>query len=297
MLLILTLTALLFTASMSQITGYGNMTVDYGRDSKYGCAVANLKDVQQVTWQRLVPDRPIENLATYSKRFGEHVNNPYRGKVIFTEATLSSSSITLANVTWEDESCYICAFNRYPDGSMRKQICVTVQGISSFKTEVHAPSSDPEEEEEEDEEVVFSCSATGKPAPAIQWEIPSQATDTHRQPITTVVNEDKTFTSSSNVTLRLPAGWEGHVVCLLNSGAMGQRSERIPFSLPAREKQEEEGKTQSTSGTALVTSAVVSVTFIIIIIIVVVVVVIKRTRPRRPEERKMDNNDLNVVLM
>ncbi|KAI4831683.1 hypothetical protein KUCAC02_001212 [Chaenocephalus aceratus] len=294
MLLILTLTALLFTASMSHITGYGNMTVDYGQDSKYGCAVANLKDVQQVTWQRLVPDRPIENLATYSKRFGEHVNDPYRGKVIFTEATLSSSSITLANVTWEDESCYICSFNRYPDGSMRKQICFTVQGISSFKTEVHTPSSDPEEEEKE---VVFSCSATGKPAPTIKWEIPSQATHTHRQPITTVSNGDKTFTSSSNLTLRLPAGWEGHVVCLLNSGAMGQRSERIPFSLPAREKQEEEGKTQSTSGTALVTSTVVSVIFILIIIIFIVVVVIKRTRSRRPEERKMGNNDLNLVLM
>ncbi|KAL3045681.1 hypothetical protein OYC64_013852 [Pagothenia borchgrevinki] len=291
MLLILTLTALLFTASMSQITGYGNTTVAYGRDSKYGCAVANPGGVQQVTWQRLFPDRPIENLATYNTRFGETVNDPYRGKVIFTEATLSSSSITLANVTWADESCYICVFNVFPEASMRKQICLTVQGISSFKTEVHAPSSDPEEEEEE--EVVFSCSATGKPAPTIQWEIPSQATYTHRQPITTVANGDKTFTSSSNITLRLPAGWEGHVDCLLNSGAMGQRRERIPFSLPARE---EEGKTQSTSGTALVTSAVVSVTFIIIIIIIIVVVVaIKRTRLRRP--RKMGNNDLNLVLM
>ncbi|KAF3857257.1 hypothetical protein F7725_009116 [Dissostichus mawsoni] len=226
MLLILTLNALLFTASMSQITGYGNTTVAYGRDSKYGCAVADPTGVLQVTWQRLFPDRSIENLATYNRRFGEHVNDPYRGKVIFTEAMLSSSSITLANVTWADESCYICSFNVYPDG---------------FKTEVHAPSSDPEEEEEE-EEVVFSCSATGKPAPTIQWEIPSEATHTHRQPITTVANGDKTFTSSSNITLRLPAGWEGHVDCLLNSGAMGQRSERIPFSLPAREKPEEEGK-------------------------------------------------------
>ena len=100
---------------------------------------------------------------------------------------------------------------------------------------MHALSSDPEEEEEE--EVVFSCSATGKPAPTIQWEIPSEATRTHRQPISTVANGDKTFTSSSNIILRLPAGWEGHVDCLLNSGAMGQRRERIPFSLPAREEE------------------------------------------------------------
>ncbi|KAF3857090.1 hypothetical protein F7725_008949 [Dissostichus mawsoni] len=206
MLLILTLNALLFTASMSQITGYGNTTVAYGRDSKYGCAVADPTGVLQVTWQRLFPDRSIENLATYNRRFGEHVNDPYRGKVIFTEAMLSSSSITLANVTWADESCYICSFNVYPDGSMRKQISVTLRKRRRRRKRL--------------------CSA-------------ALLQENQLQPY--IANGDKTFTSSSNITLRLPAGWEGHVDCLLNSGAMGQRSERIPFSLPAREKPEEEG--------------------------------------------------------
>ncbi len=82
----------------------------------------------QVTWQRLFKDDSVENLATYSHRFGQQVNNPYVGKVIFTEASLSATSITLKNVTWGDESCYICSFNEYPDGSKRKKTCLTVQG-------------------------------------------------------------------------------------------------------------------------------------------------------------------------
>lgn len=84
--------------------------------------------VLQVTWQRLFKDESIENLATYSKRFGQQVNEPYQGKVTFTEASLHSTSISLRNVTWEDESCYICSFNAYPEGSKRKQTCLKVQG-------------------------------------------------------------------------------------------------------------------------------------------------------------------------
>lgn len=84
--------------------------------------------MRQVTWQRLVGDEPIENLATYSEKFGKQINQPYQGKVILTEASLSSTSITLKDVEWKDESCYICSFNVYPDGTTREQTCITVRG-------------------------------------------------------------------------------------------------------------------------------------------------------------------------
>lgn len=84
--------------------------------------------VLQVTWHRPSTDERIENLATFSKHFGEQVNEPYKGKVTFKERSLNSSAILLRNITWEDEGCYICAFNVYPDGSKRKQMCLTVQG-------------------------------------------------------------------------------------------------------------------------------------------------------------------------
>ncbi|KAK9523915.1 hypothetical protein VZT92_017797 [Zoarces viviparus] len=276
MLLILILTALLFKASTSQITGYGNKTADYGGDAHYSCSVADATGVLQVTWQKLFNEEVIENLATYSKRFGQQVNDPHRGKVIFTEASLSSTSITLRNVTWGDESCYICSFNVYPDGSKRKQTCLTVQGISKVRTEVQPPNSDGEDE---DVEVVFSCSATGKPAPTVHWDFSPGATSSDQPLTSTESNGDHTFTSSRNVTLQVPAGWTGHVDCLLNKGAAGQRRERIPFSLPASKK-EEEGRGLSSVGIALVITA----TAVLLISLVAAAVTRKRLKGTRRNE-------------
>lgn len=70
----------------------------------------------------------MENLATYSERFGQQVNEPYRGKVSFAEASLGSTSIALKNLTWADDGCYTCSFNVYPDGSRKKRACLTVRG-------------------------------------------------------------------------------------------------------------------------------------------------------------------------
>ncbi|XP_044043797.1 nectin-1-like [Siniperca chuatsi] len=255
MLLILIFTGLLIKASTSQITGYGNTTAAYGGNVHYSCAVANPTGVLQVTWQRLFKDESIENLATYSKRFGQQVNEPYREKVIFTEASLNSTSITLMNVTWEDESCYICSFNVYPGGSKRKQTCLTVQGISEVKTHVQPPTGG---HEEEDAKLVFSCSATGKPAPTIEWTFSPGATCLEQPQTFTVTNSDHTYTSSRNITLQVPPDWNGHVDCLLNNRVTGERRERIPFSLrDGHKKKEEKGKGLSSSGIALVIATVV----------------------------------------
>ncbi|XP_035533765.1 OX-2 membrane glycoprotein-like [Morone saxatilis] len=251
MLQIYILFGLLFKASASQITGYGNGTADYGGEARYKCILADPTGVLQVTWQRLFKDDSIENLATYSKRFGLQVNEPYVGKVILAEASLTSTSILVKNVTWEDESCYICSFNVYPDGSKRKKTCLTVQGISKVNTGVQLVSS--ENEERDMEEVVFSCSATGKPAPTIQWAISPHLTSLD-QLQSTVANGDHTFTSSRNITLKVPLDWKGHVDCMLNSGMIGQRRERIPFS-SSLGKIKKEGKGLSQSGVAVIVCA------------------------------------------
>ncbi|XP_039997709.1 OX-2 membrane glycoprotein-like isoform X2 [Xiphias gladius] len=208
--------------------------------------------VLQVTWQRLFKDESVDNLATYSKRFGQQVNEPYRGKLSFTEASLSSTSISLRNVSWQDESCYICSFNVYPDGSRRRQTCLTVQGISAVNT-AYVPGSG---RAGEDTEAVFSCSATGKPAPTVEWDISPGATQPDLPQTATVMNGDHTFTSSHNITLQVPPDWAGHVDCVLNRGLRGQRWERIPFSLgaghPEKDREDDDGKGQRRSGFALV---------------------------------------------
>lgn len=85
-------------------------------------------------------------------------------------------------------------------------------------------------DEREDGEVVFGCSATGKPAPTIEWSISEGAATSDQQPPVTVTNRDHTVTSSSNITVKVPSGWSGHADCVVNRGKLGERTERIPFS-------------------------------------------------------------------
>ncbi|CAJ1087571.1 OX-2 membrane glycoprotein isoform X1 [Xyrichtys novacula] len=256
------LTLLLFKASVSEITMHGERTADYGRSVLYSCAVDDSTGVLQITWQRLVKDS-MENLATFSKRFGKQVNEPYSGKVVFTEASLNSTSITVKNVTWEDSGCYICSFNVYPAGSQRKQICLTVQGISEIKTKVHPTSTEHVVEEDDEEVVVVTCSATGKPAPTIQWAVPADATQLDTPKPASVQNRDRTFTSSSNITLQVSSDWNGYVDCLLNKDLKGQRQERIIVGDGKVPTNEETVKQLSKSGIALVVSSTLFVAFII----------------------------------
>lgn len=255
--------------------------------------------VLQVTWQRSFKDEHIENLATYSKRFGQQVNEPYQGKIVFTEASLSSTAIMVKNVTWRDESCYICSFNVYPGGSKRRQTCLRVKGkfsfissdtgkctltslsriwntlnlipdysngqiskqavftllnqwtqcrsfcdcstvypgISAVATAAHISA----EGKENNVEITFTCSATGKPPPTIQWDLSTPDLRNSQSQTATVTNGDSTFTSSRNVSLQVPSGWNGHVDCVVNSGITGERRERIPLSLDPGKKKKDKG--------------------------------------------------------
>ncbi|XP_035759966.1 nectin-1-like, partial [Neolamprologus brichardi] len=126
MMFLLLIVFCLFKASAS-LSLHGDTTAEYGSDAHYRCALPNSTGVQQVTWQRFVKGT-VENMATYSERFGIDVNTPYRGKVLVTKESFSPSAIKLTNLTWEDESCLVCAFNIFPGGSKRSQICLKVQG-------------------------------------------------------------------------------------------------------------------------------------------------------------------------
>ncbi|XP_055019203.1 OX-2 membrane glycoprotein-like isoform X3 [Boleophthalmus pectinirostris] len=245
---------LAFKASASQIIGHGNRSAEYGEDAYYKCKLEDPKDVLQVTWQRVFKDNPIENLATYSKRFGEQVNDPYKGKILFTEASLHSSSITVRNLTWADESCYVCSFNAYPSGSKRHQTCLKVQGVSDVKTQVFEPSDEPENK---DIQVIFSCSATGKPAPKLQWDYSKDVAVVEKSQTLVMTNVDQSLTSSTNVTLQLSPDWSGHVHCLINPGMRGEKKESITYT-----RIKKNTKSDVTSDTAIV---IISICVILLI--------------------------------
>ncbi|KAM6893476.1 OX-2 membrane glycoprotein-like [Xenentodon cancila] len=279
MLLFLFVVSWLVKDVVPEIEIYGNDTAEYGGEAHCRCTASSSKGVRQVTWQRLFKEDSIENLATYSKLFGQQVNEPHRGKVVFTEATLNSSSISLRNVTWGDEGCYICSFNAYPDGSKRKEFCLTVKGISDVSTS-HIPSRSQEGEEPTYD--AFTCSATGKPAPTIDWVFPPGAIIVNQTETTVVKNSDKTFTSSQTITLKIPADSCVPVDCVLNSGSMGHR--RIPFDCAPGENK---GKDPSLSYMA------VAITLVVVIAVCVVAAFLFK-RKRSPI---MSRNETGMMEM
>nr|XP_029512504.1 OX-2 membrane glycoprotein-like [Oncorhynchus nerka] len=217
-------------AVSANVVPRGNTSVDFNADASYTCTHADPTGVLQVTWQRLFKDDSVENLATYSKRFGAQIIDPHRGKVVFTEASLNSTSITVKNVTWADEACYICSFNVYPSGL--SEVRATMQKV---------PSTEPKA----DMEVVVSCSATGKPAPWIQWNL-SAAALIKTPNNWTVINKDQTITANSNITLQLLPGSGGYVDCIVNNGMRTQRHERVLLPiLPGEREVEEDDKRTS----------------------------------------------------
>lgn len=90
-------------------------------------------------------------------------------------------------------------------------------------------------------EVTLTCSAPGKPPPTIQWDLSTPDLPNSQSQTATVTNGDSTFTSSRNVSLRVPSDWKGHVECVVNSGIMGERRERIPLSLDPGKKIKDKG--------------------------------------------------------
>uniref|UniRef100_A0A3Q2VVK8 Ig-like domain-containing protein n=1 Tax=Haplochromis burtoni TaxID=8153 RepID=A0A3Q2VVK8_HAPBU len=98
-----------------------------GEDAEFSCQLLETKDVLQVTWQK-ISNNVETNVATYSKYYGPRVNDGFTDKFRFKNTGLQNCSIVIRNVMEQDEGCYHCLFNTYPDGSFTGQTCLEVYG-------------------------------------------------------------------------------------------------------------------------------------------------------------------------
>ncbi|XP_044201142.1 nectin-4-like [Thunnus albacares] len=102
-----------------------------GEDVNFGCQLMQSRDVLQVTWQKLSPEGEKKNLGSYNKYFGQRVNPGFQGKVEFKDAGLQNCSIVIRKVMEQDEGCYLCLFNTYPDGSLTGRTCLQLYGLTA----------------------------------------------------------------------------------------------------------------------------------------------------------------------
>ncbi|MEQ2263650.1 hypothetical protein XENORESO_010736 [Xenotaenia resolanae] len=98
-----------------------------GEDAPLSCQLLETKDVQQVTWQKVL-ENTERNIGSYNEPFGQTVNPDFKEKVQFTEAGLQKSSIVIKSVTEQDGGYYLCKFTIYPDGALIGRTCLMVYG-------------------------------------------------------------------------------------------------------------------------------------------------------------------------
>ncbi|XP_030634917.1 OX-2 membrane glycoprotein-like [Chanos chanos] len=175
----------------------------------------------QVTWLKQLRGS-VEILATYNSRYKEKIMDSHVGKIMFQQATFGSTTLKVNNVTFADEACYVCVFDIYPTGSERDQVCLTVQGVSEITTKLQTITSPGLPLETG---VVITCTATGKPTPEIRWNSEENLSEyVGYQNNTTMLNDGRTMTTSSNLTVWMSKFGGKYVDCVAQSGdVMEQR--------------------------------------------------------------------------
>ncbi|XP_063323689.1 OX-2 membrane glycoprotein-like [Pelmatolapia mariae] len=163
-----------------------------GEDAEFSCQLLETKDVLQVTWQKISQDVET-NVATYSKYFGQRVNDGFKDKVEFKYTGLQNCSIAIRNVTEQDEGYYRCLFNTYPEGPFIGRTCLQVY-------ELHEPVVDVRESNSTEEWVV-SCSATGRPAPTVTLSVSQQGLNFSQYNTVSVSNTNATSTVTTTAVL------------------------------------------------------------------------------------------------
>ncbi|XP_045910427.1 OX-2 membrane glycoprotein-like isoform X2 [Micropterus dolomieu] len=133
-----------------------------GGEARLNCLLMQPRDVLEVTWQKPLTEGE-KTVATYNKHFGQKVNPDFRDKVEFEAAGLQNSSIVIRKVTEQDEGCYHCLFNSYPEGAHTGTTCLKLY-------ELHEPVLHVGESNSA-EEALVSCSATGRPAPTVTLSV------------------------------------------------------------------------------------------------------------------------------
>uniref|UniRef100_UPI0037E858A3 OX-2 membrane glycoprotein-like isoform X2 n=1 Tax=Semicossyphus pulcher TaxID=241346 RepID=UPI0037E858A3 len=133
-----------------------------GDQACLNCLLIETKTVHQVTWQKVTPEGEM-NIGTYNKYSGERVNPGYQDNVEIKVSGLQNTSIVIREVTEQDEGCYRCLFNTYPDGALIGLTCLKLCELHGPVLDVRVSNSS--------EEAVVSCSATGRPAPTVTLSV------------------------------------------------------------------------------------------------------------------------------
>ncbi|XP_041637655.1 OX-2 membrane glycoprotein-like [Cheilinus undulatus] len=259
-------------------------TAAVGDQARLNCLLLRTKDVHEVTWQKISPGGE-RTVATDTKHYGQTIQPDFSHRVEFKDADLQNSSIVIREVTEEDEGCYCCLFNTYPDGALIATTCLQV-------LELHEPILSLRESNST-EEAIVSCSATGRPTPTVTITAPQQDLYFLHNHSVSVFNNDSTVTVTRTAVLSRLHENSTQVGCTAEVLSSPKKAVFIMLS-EVRPMSDEDGSDEESGGKISGrgrTSAFIGL-FISLIAVILAVVFIWH-RLKKPTSRSHDILEMN----
>ncbi|XP_059184114.1 OX-2 membrane glycoprotein-like [Centropristis striata] len=252
-----------------------------GEEAQLNCKLMQHRDVLQVTWQKILPDGE-KNLATYGKNFGLRINKGFQGKLKLKYAAPQNCSIVIREVMGEDEGCYRCLFNTYPEGALIGTTCLRLYELHGPVLHVRASDSP--------EETVVSCWATGGPAPTVTLTVPHYNSSR-------VTNSNGTVTVTTTALLSALHHNTTQVNCTahVSSGPHREVSTIIPAGKQSSDdgSDEDSGSDDSNGDFTLITSLSVTVICVCAVAAIIIFLLIRKRQNRDSEDTKTPQKPTN----
>ncbi|XP_074836800.1 nectin-4 [Carettochelys insculpta] len=133
--------------------------------------------VVQVTWLKQGAGGQNVELAVLNLEYGEHVQEPYAGRVLrWAPGPLEDGAILLKNAVQADEGAYECRLITFPSGNFEGSMTLHV-----LVPPLPTLNPGPPLEEGQGRTLAASCTAEGNPVPTVTWETQVRGTNSTRR--------------------------------------------------------------------------------------------------------------------
>ncbi|KAM6190199.1 nectin-4 [Sarcoramphus papa] len=157
-----------------------SVTAVLGQDVVLPCRyrAQEQEQVVQVTWLKRGPAGRSAEVAVLNRQHGEHVQEPYAGRVLRRAAggALEDGAIVLRNAVQGDEGDYECHLITFPMGSFEGRLTLKV-----LVPPLPILNPGPPLEEGQGRTLAASCTAEGSPVPSVRWETEVRGTNATRR--------------------------------------------------------------------------------------------------------------------
>ncbi|XP_041663435.1 OX-2 membrane glycoprotein isoform X2 [Cheilinus undulatus] len=190
----------------SHITADSNKTAVSGKKATLTCSYGLPEKVQQVTWRHTPEQGESAEVASYAKRSDPMIEPQYQGRV-WLSSSLSDSQLIIQPVAIQDEGCYTCMYDTYPDGLKTSTVCLATYVLP--KPQVSYKTTSPGV-------IEANCTSVSRPPAEIVWNV-ERDNRTMGPPVTTQLpQEDGTTLVISTLTVRSGLLKDVSVKCLVH---------------------------------------------------------------------------------